>query len=97
MIELLFGKGVRGYDVERVALHRAYQLEGDSRAAAGIFDDRAARLQSSIGLGRLDHRQRHAILHAAGRILAFELQQDASSVGGDDMAQRQQRRVADGV
>ena len=67
---------------ERVPLDGADQRERDARAAAGVLDDGAARLQAPVGLGGLDHGERHPVLHAAGRILALELQQDARAAAG---------------
>ena len=97
MIELLPGEGVRGHDVQRIALHRADEGQGHAGAAAGVLDDRAVRGETAVRLGRLDHGERHPVLHAAGGVLALELQQDAGAVRGHDVAQGQQRGVADAV
>ena len=97
MVELLPGEGIRGHDVQRIALHRADEGQRDAGAAAGVFDDGAARRQAPVRLRRFDHGERHAVLHAAGGILVFQLQQDAGAVPGHDVAQGHQRGVADAV
>src|SRR5436190_16812748 len=66
-------------------------------ASGGVFDDRAARLEAPVRFGRFDHRERHPVFHAAGRILALDLQQNARAFFRDDLAQRQQRCVADAL
>ena len=77
--------------------NRADQGQGDAGAAAGVFDDRAAGHEAPVRHGRVDHGERHAVLHAAGRVLALQLQEDAGAVAGHDVAQRQQAGVADAL
>src|SRR5579872_6478610 len=71
--------------------HRANERQRNTGATAGVFDDSAAGLQPAVRFGSFDHGQRHAIFHAAGRILALELQQNARA------AQCYERRMADAV
>ena len=97
VVELLFAEGIGGDDVEGVAFHRADQRQGDAGAAAGILDDRTAGFETPVGFRRLDHRERHPVLHAAGGVLVLGFEQEAGAVGGADMAQGDQRRVADAV
>ena len=80
-----------------VALDRAHHGQRRSRAAAGVFDDAHAFAQRAAPLGAFDHRQRHSIFIGAGRIEVFELDVDVRGVGRNDLAQPQDRRVADGV
>jgi hypothetical protein len=80
-----------------VALDCADQRQRDPGAAAGILDHCPARLQASVSLRRLDHGERHPILHAAGRVLAFDFEQDAGAISRHDMAQRDERGSADAV
>jgi hypothetical protein len=97
MIEFFSGEGVRRHDMQRISLHCADERQGYAGAAAGIFDDRAAGGETSICLCRFDHGQRHSVLHAACGILILEFQQDAGVVLGNDVAQGQQRGVADAM
>ncbi len=97
VVELLAREGVGRDDMKRVALHRTDQRERYAGAAAGIFDHAAAGRQPPIRLGRLDHGERHAVLHAAGRVLVLKFQQDAAAAGRPDTHQRQQGGMADAV
>ena len=55
-------------------------LAEDGQAVAGVaagrFDDRAARLEQAVTLGRLDHGQADAVLHRAAGVEQLELRQD---------------------
>jgi len=64
-------------------------------AAAGVLDDVSATLQPAVLLGGLDHGQRHAVLHAAGWVFAFHLEENAGAGAGNNGAERDQRRIAD--
>ena len=77
VVALLPAEGVGGDDVQRVTLRRADEGERHARAAARVLDYRAAGREPAVALGGLDHRERHAVLHAAGGILVFELDENA--------------------
>jgi hypothetical protein len=68
------------------------QAAEDSTACDG-----AARPQPPVRLGGLDGRARHAVLHAAGRIGRFELQQQPRRAARNDAAELDERGVADAI
>ena len=49
--------------------------------------DCSARRQPSICFGCFDHGERHPVLHAAGRILVLEFEENACAVGWRDVTQ----------
>ena len=49
------------------------------------------------GIRRLSYCERHSVPHAAGGVLAFQLQQDARAVRRCDLAERQQGGAADAM
>jgi DNA-binding MarR family transcriptional regulator len=59
--------------------------------------DATAWFQASALLCGLDHGERHAVLHAPGRIGAFELDQEARAAVRDDTPERHERRAADAL
>src|SRR5215204_4620679 len=71
--------------------------ERNAGAAAGVFDDAPARFQESASLCGLDHGKRHAVLHAPGRIGAFELDQEARAAVRSNAPERHERRAADAL
>ena len=54
-------------------------------------------VQAPVGFCRFDHGKRHPVLHAAGRVLALKLQQDATAVCGNNLAQGHQGGAADAI
>ncbi len=93
--ELVFAEGIRGDDVQPISLRRADQGERSAGTAAGVLHHGVAGRQSSIFLGPPDHRLRHPVLHAAGRVLALGFHQDPGAAGRHDPAQFHQRGIAD--
>src|SRR5690349_19672127 len=83
--------------MKRMLFYAADESKRHARAAAGVFDDCATGLQASVCLWRLDHGERHAVLHAACRVLALEFEENPGAVGWHDIAQSQKRSVADRV
>ena len=83
--------------MQGMALHGADQGKGNAGAAAGIFDDGAVRRETAVGFRSLDHGESHAVLHAAGGILAFDFEKDAGVVRGCDAAQGQQGSVTNAM
>jgi hypothetical protein len=74
VIKFLARECIGGHDIEGMTLHRADQRQRHTRAPASIFHHRAASRKAAIDFGRFNHGERHAILHAAGRILVLELE-----------------------
>ena len=74
-----------GHDEDAaVALERRGDREPDARVPRGRLDDRAARLQQPVALGRLDHRQADPVLDRAAGVQVLELGEDrAGHVAGD--------------
>ncbi len=93
---------ILGHDQHHlVAADRRGHRQRDAGIAAGRLDQRVARLDAPALLGLADHRQRRAVLHRAGRVVAFELGQH-HVVAGANLVVRQadelhERRVADRV
>eukprot|EP01136_Pigoraptor_vietnamica_P031983 Opistho-1_new@93269 len=105
--ESLHGLGTFDRQVLRHDQHHAVALDGgghgqgDAGVARGGFDQRVAGLDLTALLGALDHRERRAVFHRTGRVVAFELAQHHIApglvVGGADALQRHQRCVANGA
>jgi hypothetical protein len=79
-----------------IALRAADERERRPGAAAGVLDHRRARLEQAVPLGALDHRERHPVLHRAGRVAVLELDPDLGALGRDS-PQPDERGVADRV
>ena len=85
-------------DDAAVALHRGDERQRDAGVAAGRLDDHGLPgLDQAVALGRLDHREADAVLHAAGGVLALELRDDLRPLGRPcgHAVQAHQRRAAD--
>src|SRR5436305_1554327 len=80
-----------------MAFSRGGERERCARAATGVLDDCAARFQAAVFLRGGDHRNGHAVFHAAGGVLPLELHEDRGAVRRDDFAQLNEGRVADRV
>ena len=85
------------HEAEGIAARRADESERNAGAAAGVFDDATAWFQASGSLCGLDHGERHAVLHAPGRVGAFELDQEARAAVRDEAPERHERRAADAL
>jgi hypothetical protein len=79
-----------------VAFDRADHRQRRTGAAAGVFDDAHAFAEGAALLRAFDHRQRHAVFVGAGRVEIFELDDDLGGTGRHDLAQPEDRGVADG-
>jgi hypothetical protein len=88
VIALLLAERIGGDDLDAIALGRRDQRQRGSGAAAGVFEHGAARLQAPVRLGARDHGVGHAVLHAAGGVLPFELDEDLRAAARHDLAQR---------
>jgi hypothetical protein len=79
-----------------VPLHRRDERERDAGVATRGLDDRTdARLDQTIALGRLDHREADPIFHAICRIRALELRDDPRLDAGHDAIELHQGRAPD--
>jgi hypothetical protein len=96
-LEALLGEAVRDHDQRAVPLRAGDERECRTRAAARVLDERVARRDQSVALGALDHRQRHAVLHRAGRVPVLELQPQLRAVRRHAPPQPHERRVPDRV
>jgi hypothetical protein len=67
----------------------------EPRAAAGVLDDHLARPQAAVGLGCLDHRQRHPVLVRAGGFPRPPSSPDLGLAVVSDSLQPDDRCVAD--
>ena len=97
MVPLLLAGGLRCHDLQGDALRGAHEGERHARASPRVLDHRAPRPQPSIRLGRLDHGERHAVLHAPRRILVFQLEENPGALLGNDMLEWNEPRSTDGV
>ena len=69
--------GVGHGEDQLVAFHRGHERQRDTGIAAGRLDQhRLAGLDFSRAFGFVDHADADAVLHAADRILAFQLGDD---------------------
>ena len=93
--DLLVRERVRGHDPERIALERTHVRERRPRAPARVLDHGLARLQPTVSLGALDHRERHAVLVRAGRVGGLELDPDLGHARLDEPLDPDDRRRAD--
>ena len=94
MEDLLLGHLVGDDQDQAIALLRGDEGEAEARIARGRLHQRAAGLQASIALRRLDHRQRDAVLDRAAGILVLQLQEQAAGAG-IEAGDLDQGRVAD--
>ncbi len=74
--DLLLAHLVGHHEDAPVALLRRGDREADARVPRGRLDDRAARPELPVTLGRLDHREPDPILVRAARVHELELRQD---------------------
>ena len=86
---------LRHHQDQAIAFHRCHHREADAGVARRRFDDHAARLEPPVGFGRLDHRERDAVLDRSSRIGPLRLDPD----GGlrEQPADANMRRAADGL
>ena len=92
-LRLLVGDG----EDQFVPAHRAHQRQADSGIARSSFNDGAARLEQSLPLGIIDHRDANAILHRAAGIHVVGFDVHLSVKSGCQPVQPHQRRVSDGI
>ena len=93
--DLLLAHLVRHHEDAAVALDRGADREPDAGVARGRLDDRPARLQLSLALGRFDHRQADAILHGAAGVQVLELRENLRAAARAQLVEADDRRRAD--
>ncbi len=95
--DLLVTHLVAHHEDAAVAALRRHDRESRAGVPRGRLDDRAARLQESVALGRVDHRDRDAILDTAARIRRFELGDERAlhAVRSRDSRQAYERGATD--
>jgi hypothetical protein len=71
--------------------------EPDAGVARGRLDDRAARLELSLALGLLDHREADPVLDRAARVEELELGEDPRMARRREPFEPDDRRAADEV
>src|SRR5919198_3542681 len=96
-VDLVFAHLVGADEDAPVAALLGNDGQPDTGVSAGRLDDRAARLEQTLLLGGLDHPQRDPVLHAAARVEVLDLGQHGRLDVGRDVAQPDQRGVADQV
>ena len=94
-LQLLLGEGIGGHEVRLISARGADHGQRAAGAAAGVVDHAAAWLQLAPALGAEDHRQRHAVLHAAGWIGALPLHPDLDAFGGRQALEADERGLSD--
>ena len=98
VIELLAGEGVRGHDVQRIALHRADQRQGHAGAAARCTrrpSRPAASRPSASAASIIASAIRSFMLPVGFSLSSFSRMR--APFAGHDVAQGHQRGVADAV
>ena len=88
-VDLLLAHLVRHHGDHAIALESRGDREARARVAGGRLDDRAAGPQLPLALGRLDHRDRRAVLDRAARVQVLDL--------GDELRGRGRHRCATGA
>ena len=81
-LEALDAVAVGDHDPRWIPLGAADEGEGRAGAAAGVLDDGHPRLEETVPLGALDHRERHPVLHRSGRVQVLELDPHLGAVSG---------------
>jgi hypothetical protein len=96
-VDLLARHLVRHHRDHAVAL----ESRGDGQAGAGVarrrLDERAARPQQALALGRLDQRDGDAVLDRTARVQRLDLGHELWPQAGAEALQADERGVADGV
>ena len=85
---------VGNHQQDPIALRARYQRETQTSIACRRLNDRAARLQFSLGFRGFDHRQRDSVLDRATWILIFKFQKKLTRAGVE-LRHFHQWRIAD--
>ncbi len=93
--DLLLAHLVRHDEDAAVAAERSRDRETDARVARRRLDDRPARPQASVLLGRLDHREPDAVLHGAAGVQVLELREELAGNVALETLEPHDRRVPD--
>src|SRR5215211_6378285 len=84
-------------DPRAIALAAADERECRAGAAARVLHDRCPLPQQAVAFRALEHRQRRAVLHRAGRVAVLELHPDLGAALRRDALQSHERRVSDRI
>ena len=91
----LVGDVARKHDLHPIAAALAEHGQRNAGVARRGFEDHRAGAKPAVGLGAVKHRQRHAVLHRAGRVLAFQLGVEPHRRVGAQAADIKRGRAAD--
>jgi hypothetical protein len=94
LLALLTGRLGHG-EAQAVSLRRGHHRQADPRVAAGRLQDDLVARQLPALLGPLDHVQGRPVLHGPSRVEALELREDPDVGVGVELADLDERRVAD--
>ena len=94
-IDLFLRHLVGHYEDASVSANGGGHGKAGARVSAGRFDDGAARLEQSLRLGGVEHRDRRPILHTSAGIHIFDLRKYEALCAVGNLVQLDQRRVAD--
>src|SRR5690606_14485303 len=93
-VDLVFGDLVGAHEHALVAALLGDEREPDTRVAGGGLDDRSARLQLALGLGRVDDALRDAVLRAAARVHVLDLHEHRGLDSLGHPVEFHERRIA---
>ena len=93
--DLLLAHLVGHHEDAAVAAERRGDRETDAGVSRGRLDDRPARAQPPVLLGRLDHREPDAVLHRAAGVQVLELREELSRDVTTQPREPHDRRVPD--
>jgi hypothetical protein len=96
-VDLLLRHLVGHHRDHPVAPERGSDGESGARVAAGGLHDRAAGLQQSVALGRVDQRDGGAVLDRAARVERLDLRNELRPQVLAEPRQPYERRLAHGV
>ena len=82
---------------QSIPLGRRNDGEGDARVSTGGLHDRAARIQFSGLLRRLNHCHADPVLYASQRIVRFHLEQDGAGTVAGNAVEPDQGGVENGL
>ena len=91
VVALLAAEGVRRDERDGDSASRAHERERGTGTPSCVLHDSSRWLQASTSDGAIDDRERHAVLHAPGRVAGLDLHQHASEPVRYDATELDQR------